>query len=112
MSAQGLDLSGGSKAREQEAQKSFKARMTKRYCPEPPSEKPLWCPSARFMEDIFGPGPSKDLFSPRDGLFLCAKVELLLEEGIIAIVPDVEHEPADPEHSLNDQDKRRARLRE
>ena len=30
---------------------------------------------------------------------------------VIAIVPDVEDEPADPEHPLNDQAKRRAILK-
>ncbi|CAG7566369.1 unnamed protein product, partial [Fusarium equiseti] len=30
------------------------------------------------------------------------------EDGIIAIVPDVEHEPANPKHPLNDQVERRA----
>ncbi|KAJ4013723.1 hypothetical protein NW766_005962 [Fusarium irregulare] len=63
------------------------------------------------MEDTFGRGPSTDLFSPRNGLSLCAKIEILLDKGIIAIVPDVEDEPADPEHPLNDQAKRRAILK-
>lgn len=58
------------------------------------------------MEDIFGRGSSRDLFSTRNGLFLCAKIEILLDKGVIAIVPDVEHELADPEHPMNDQIER------
>jgi hypothetical protein len=128
-SAQRLGLSGGSKPRDNEYQRSFRVRTIKRYCPERPGDdKSLWCPVgriegtstniraahlfpyrlARYMEDIFGRRSSRDLFSPRNGLFLYAKIELLLEDGIIAIVPDVEHELADPKHPLNDQVECRA----
>ncbi|KAF4458750.1 hypothetical protein FALBO_14504 [Fusarium albosuccineum] len=53
------------------------------------------------MDDIFGKGSVDEIFSPLNGLFLHVKVEAALDKGLIAIVPDVDLEPADRQIGLH-----------
>ena len=67
---------------------------------------------APYKKEIFGEKSSRELFSPRNTLLLSQRVEEALDKGYIAIVPDVELDLAEPECPHNDQDERRAHLRE
>ncbi|QPC71898.1 hypothetical protein HYE68_002650 [Fusarium pseudograminearum] len=121
--------------RDTSLQSNMAAEMKRVYCPDPPEEgmeKHRWDPvlhrwvysdiihashlypwsQGAFMDDIFGRGSSDDLFSPCNGLFLHQEIEAALENGYIAIVPDLDLEPADPKFSLNDKDDRQDRVKE
>ncbi|KAM0345094.1 hypothetical protein ACHAPU_006980 [Fusarium lateritium] len=65
-----------------------------------------------FMDDIFGKGAIKELFSPRNGLFLHTAIKKALELGLVAIVPDIDLEPKDPRMPLDDQQKRQDRVKQ
>lgn len=64
------------------------------------------------MDDIFGKGASSEIFSAVNGLFLDTEIEDALNKGLIAIVPDVDLEPRNPQLPQDDQDERQQRIRE
>ncbi|XXG99566.1 hypothetical protein Hte_005905 [Hypoxylon texense] len=51
------------------------------------------CKSAEHMDLIFGENSREDLMTAANGLFLCPDIEKALDQGYVAIVPDVELEP-------------------
>ncbi|UZP40130.1 hypothetical protein NXS19_007946 [Fusarium pseudograminearum] len=119
--------------RDTSLQSNMAAEMKRVYCPSHPEdlEGYRWDPilhgwldscfvrtahlfpwsQGAFMDDIFGRGSSDDLFSPCNGLFLHYRIEAALENGYIAIVPDLELEPADPMFSFNDKDDQQDRVK-
>ncbi|CAG9984344.1 unnamed protein product [Clonostachys byssicola] len=104
--------------------------MAKVYCPDPPAHRYRWDPvvqkwrpalravhlfpyrQSTSMDEIFGQGASKELFQPVNGLFLHRRIEKALKDGLLAIVPDIDLEPVDPQFPLNDQQERNDRVRE
>jgi len=58
---------------------------------------------------IFGLGAKADIFSPENGLFLD---EEILDQGLIAIVPDVDLQPKDKDLPHADLAERNQRLRD
>ncbi|SPJ85114.1 uncharacterized protein FTOL_10972 [Fusarium torulosum] len=126
-----LGLDGGAGQRDNTAQTKMRKTMREAYCPDA-GDRALWdpvfvkwesalvmkavhlCPwkQNQTMDEIFGPGSHKELFSPYNGLFLHPDTEDALVKGHIAIVPDVELEPADAKLPQNDQRERNDRLLE
>lgn len=110
-------------------QAKFKKALIKAHCPDPPADGYTWDPvvgdwfetliaahlfpysQGMFMDDIFGKGSRKELFSPVNGLLLHPKIKYALDKGWVAIVPDIELEPADPDLPLNDQEERCNRVK-
>ncbi|KAJ0382790.1 hypothetical protein COL922a_011831 [Colletotrichum nupharicola] len=64
------------------------------------------------MDTIFGPGTVKELFKAQNGLFLHKDIEQALDDGVRAIVPDIDLEPADLDFPLTDTEDRKQRLRD
>ena len=52
--------------------------------------------SAETMDQIFGEGAIKEIFSSYNGLFLDPEIESALDKGYLVIIPDQEIEPQDP----------------
>ncbi|KAI8245730.1 hypothetical protein K4K55_000939 [Colletotrichum sp. SAR 10_96] len=118
--------------RDNKDQLSFRDQMLKRYCPDRQYKDLRWDPVLgewgrsewihaahlfphRFkdsMDSIFGPGTIKELFKAQNGLFLHKDIEQALDDGVLAIVPDVDLEPADLDLPLNDAEERKQRLRD
>ncbi|KAM0368860.1 hypothetical protein ACHAPK_006522 [Fusarium culmorum] len=119
--------------RDTSLQSNMAAEMERVYCPDHPKdwESYRWDPvlhdwldrrianaahlfprsQGAFLDDIFGRGSTDDLFSPCNGLFLHHEIEAALENGYIAIVPDLDLEPADPKFPLDDNDDRQDRVK-
>ncbi|EYB28008.1 hypothetical protein FG05_30291 [Fusarium graminearum] len=132
--AAGPASTAGQGKRDTSMQSNMAAEMKRVYCPDHPEdlEGYRWDPvvhdwldsdivhaahlfpwsQGAFMDDIFGGGSSDDLFSPCNGLFLHKRIEAALENGYIAIIPDLDLEPADPMFPLNDKDDRQDRVKE
>ncbi|KAF7560138.1 hypothetical protein G7046_g4011 [Stylonectria norvegica] len=128
----GLNLPGGVGRRDTSQQSNFVASMMEAYCPDPPADNYRWDPvlqrwqdsanvkaahlfpyrQSHFMDDIFGDGASSELFTATNGLFLHFHIEKALDDGVLAIVPDLDLEPADPSLPLNDQQERQDRVKE
>lgn len=126
-----LGLDGGASQRDKTAQTKMRKTMREAYCPDA-GDRALWDPvfvkwesalvmkavhlypwkQNQTMDGIFRPWSHKDLFSPYNGLFLHPDIEDALVKGHIAIVPDVELEPADTKLPQNDQRERNDRLLE
>ncbi|KAI0390586.1 hypothetical protein F5Y17DRAFT_471549 [Xylariaceae sp. FL0594] len=68
--------------------------------------------SIKFMDIIFGPGSVKDISTASNGIFLDKAIEKALEQGYLAIVPDVCLEPADEEHPAADLHERRQNVKD
>ncbi|KAG8677763.1 hypothetical protein FPOAC2_03903 [Fusarium poae] len=68
------------------------------------------CSQGIFMDDIFGKGSRKELFSYKNGLLLHEEIEKALANGSVAIVPDIDLEPANPELPLDDKEERDQRI--
>ncbi|KAF4333440.1 hypothetical protein FBEOM_12755 [Fusarium beomiforme] len=111
-------------------QGNFKKRLIKFYSPNPPALNYKWDPvvhawftaevigahlfpykQGMFMDDIFGKGASDELFRPENGLLLHTEIKYALDKGWVAIVPDIELEPADPDLPANDQEARCERVK-
>lgn len=128
----GLDLPAGVGRRDSSLQSNFVASMIKAYCPDPPAIDHRWEPvlqkwmdddcvhaahlfpyrQSPCMDEIFGKGASEELFAPENGLFLHKHIENALNKGLLAIVPDLDLDPADPQFPLNDQQERQNRVKE
>ncbi|KAK1505468.1 hypothetical protein CABS01_00936 [Colletotrichum abscissum] len=130
----GLDAtSAGIGSRRSTDQQKFKKKMLNAYCPKSlrPSRDSVWepvlhkwvetplCKAAHLypwsqlhsMDLIFGSEGPRDIFSPKNGLILHTKIEWALDHGVIAIVPDVDLDPKNPDFPLEDQEEREERLR-
>ncbi|CEI68060.1 hypothetical protein FVEN_g7671 [Fusarium venenatum] len=112
-------------------QSNFKQALIDAYIPrrKRPIRKVLWDPvigdwfqtlqgahlfpysQGIFMDDIFGKGSQKELFSYKNGLLLHEDIKKALENGFVAIVPDIDLEPASPRLPLNDKEERDQRIR-
>ncbi|KAF4419181.1 hypothetical protein FACUT_11561 [Fusarium acutatum] len=64
-----------------------------------------------WMNEIFGAGAREELFAPENGLFLHVTIEKALEKGKIAIVPDIDMEPANPMMPNEDLRERQDRMK-
>ncbi|KAM0229085.1 hypothetical protein ACHAPO_010240 [Fusarium lateritium] len=64
-----------------------------------------------FMDYVFGKGSQKEPLSYRNGLLLYVDIKIALENGFVAIVPDIDLEPANPSLPLNDKEERDQRIR-
>ncbi|KAF4449391.1 hypothetical protein F53441_7370 [Fusarium austroafricanum] len=127
----GLDISGSVGKRDSSVQKNFGAKMAAVYCPNPESEGDRWDPVLAtwassdsinaahlypwrqhlFMNEIFGPDSINDLFEPCNGLFLHKKIKRALDLGQVAIVPDLDLDPSDPDRPLDDLKERQDRVK-
>lgn len=67
---------------------------------------------ADSMDAVYGRGARKDLFTPRNGLFLHHLIERALRQGHIAIVPDVHIVPQDPFFFFKNQSQQCRRIRD
>ena len=109
----------------------MRMKMKEKYCPDAP-EGLLWDPiggcwewasnmhaahlyawrQVESMDIIFGSGAKAEIFSPENGLFLGEKIEKALDQGLIAIVPNVDLEPKDKDIPRDDLADRNQRLRD
>ncbi|KAL2696906.1 hypothetical protein AAEP93_002201 [Penicillium crustosum] len=107
----GLAIKGtGAGQRDTNQQSSFRADMIQAYEAKHPTKEWVWCPilgdytddddiqaSHLFpymngqdtMDAIFGKTRPGELFSPRNGLLMCRKLERYFDAGKFVIVPDV-----------------------
>ncbi|KAF4976145.1 hypothetical protein FZEAL_7164 [Fusarium zealandicum] len=128
----GLDLPGRAGPRDSSAQANMAQAMDEAYCPVPIFDGYRWDPvlhiwyesevihaahlfpwrQSQSMDDIFGKGSVSEIFSPLNGLFLHKTVEAALDKGLIAIVPDVDLEPAGPDLPELDRQEHSDRCRE
>ncbi|EKV11278.1 hypothetical protein PDIG_51140 [Penicillium digitatum PHI26] len=110
-STMGMAIKGtGAGARDTSQQSNFRAAMIETYKAKHPTEPWLWCPilgdytddddiqaSHLFpcrngqdcLDAIFGKTRAEELFSPRNGLLLCKKLERYFDSGKFVIVPDI-----------------------
>lgn len=110
-SSMGLAIKGtGAGQRDTNQQSSFRADMIQAYEAKHPTKEWVWCPilgdytddddiqaSHLFpymngqdtMDAIFGKTRPGELFSPRNGLLMCRKLERYFDAGKFVIVPDV-----------------------
>ncbi|KAJ5406619.1 hypothetical protein N7465_007903 [Penicillium sp. CMV-2018d] len=100
----------GAGQRNTSQQSNFRTDMIQAYEAKHPSEEWLWCPilgdytdeddvqaSHLFpcmngqdtMDAIFGKTRPEELFSPRNGLLICSKIERYFDAGKFVIVPDI-----------------------
>ncbi|KAJ9489208.1 hypothetical protein VN97_g4079 [Penicillium thymicola] len=100
----------GAGQRNTSQQSNFRRDLIQAYKAEHPTEEWLWCPilgdytdeddiqaSHLFpymngqdtMDAIFGKTRPEELFSPRNGLLLCRKLERYFDAGKFVIVPDI-----------------------
>lgn len=100
----------GAGQRNTSQQSNFRTDMIQAYEAKHPSEEWLWCPilgdytdeddvqaSHLFpcmngqdtMDAIFGKTRPEELFSPRNGLLMCRKLERYFDAGKFVIVPDI-----------------------
>ncbi|KAF4487829.1 hypothetical protein FAGAP_11312 [Fusarium agapanthi] len=127
----GLDLPGGAGRRSKTRQSNMVQSIIKCYCPEPLIAEHRWDPVLRdwvhrdlvkgahlypwkqgaWMDEIFGPGTREELFAPQNGLFLHTTVEDALDKGQIAIIPDIDMEPANPMMPDDDLKERQDRIK-
>ncbi|KAF5981983.1 hypothetical protein FBULB1_4485 [Fusarium bulbicola] len=123
------EITMGAGARDGRDQKKFKKALIKAFCPTDAGLNWAWDPvmadwasdligahlfpfaQGMFMDDIFGKGSIDELFAPVNGLLLTKKIKEALAMGVVAIVPDIELEPADPKLPLNDQKERCKRVK-
>ncbi|KAG8673663.1 hypothetical protein FPOAC2_07119 [Fusarium poae] len=128
----GFDMPRGQGQRNNSAQSNMCTAMWNVYCPDAKSTKMRWDPirhkwgdsentnaahlfpwsQSAFMDEIFGNGAAKELFSPRNGIFLHKFVEQALDKGLIVIVPDIDLNPTEPDLPLNDETIRQKRSKE
>ena len=131
-SPQGLNIRNGGKGRrETNIQSDMRKQMKEMYCPDAP-KRALWDPitanwemagtlhvahlyawrQVDSMDAIFGPGSKDEIFSPRNGLFMRKSISNALDEGRIAIVPNVDLEPKDQDFPHDDLAKQTQSLRD
>ncbi|KAI2620582.1 hypothetical protein GGR54DRAFT_105488 [Hypoxylon sp. NC1633] len=131
-SPQGLNIkAAGVGRRDASAQSNMFQQMRDKYCPDAP-EGLLWDPiigrwelknnlhaahlyawrQVESMNAIFGLGARDDVFSPVNGLFMLGDIEKALDQGLIALVPDVDLEPKDSRLPNTDLAERNQRLRD
>ncbi|OBS29628.1 hypothetical protein FPOA_03567 [Fusarium poae] len=126
----GLATNMGVGPRDISDQSNFKQELIRAYSPQRKSfeRTKLWEPvigqwydSLRgahlfpysqgiFMDDIFGKGSREELFSYKNGLLLHEEIEKALANGSVAIVPDIDLEPTNPELPLDDKEERDQRI--
>ncbi|KAF4457818.1 hypothetical protein F53441_332 [Fusarium austroafricanum] len=136
-STMGLNLGGkgtttGNGRRDSKVQSRFVKDMVQLYCPNQKYTNFKWepvmgcwlsdkqCNAAHlfpvkqsfWMDEIFGKGASNELFSPRNGIFLEEAIKKALDQGKVAIVPDIDLDPKDPELPLLDQQERVKRAKQ
>jgi HNH endonuclease len=130
-SPQGLNIKTGVGRRETSDQSNMVRQMREKYCPDAPKDL-LWDPitgqwepkghlhaahlyswrQVDSMDAIFGPGAKAEIFSPVNGLFLSEHVEKALDQGLLALIPDVDLEPKDSHLPCDDLAERNQRLRD
>ncbi|KAI7759891.1 hypothetical protein LZL87_010313 [Fusarium oxysporum] len=130
-SPSGFNLPGGMGERDNSLQGEMAELMYDVYCPDRPAPSYRWDPvigeyfdskaaraahlfpwrQSAYMNDIFSKGSYDELFRPENGLFLHWRVEDALDKGRIAIVPDVDLDPADPLLPMNDQQEIQDRVK-
>ncbi|CAI0643352.1 unnamed protein product [Colletotrichum noveboracense] len=129
---QSMEINIAVSKRDNKDQLAFRDHMLKKHCPDRRYKSCCWDPvlaewnrreifhtvhlfSHRFrdsMDTIFGPGTVKELFKAQNGLFLHKDIEQALDDGVLAIVPDIDLEPADLDFPLTDTEGRKQRLRD
>ena len=130
-SSQGLNIKTGVGRRETSDQSNMVQQMKEMYCPDAPAGA-LWDPiigkwglqgglhaahlyawrQVESMDAIFGPGAKADIFSPVNGLFLGEELEKALDQGLIALVPDVDLELKEGHLPRDNVAERNQRLRD
>ncbi|EQB58592.1 hypothetical protein CGLO_01143 [Colletotrichum gloeosporioides Cg-14] len=128
---QSMEINIAVSKRDNKDQLAFTDHMLKKYCPDRPYKNCCWDPVLaewnrseifhtvhlfphRFrdsMDTIFGAGTLKELFKAQNGLFLHKDIEQALDDGVLAIVPDIDLEPADLDFPLKDTEELKQRLR-
>ncbi|KAF5524037.1 hypothetical protein CGCA056_v004293 [Colletotrichum aenigma] len=129
---QSMEINIAVSKRDNKDQLAFGDHMLKKYCPDRRYKDCCWDPVLaewnrseifhtvhlfphRFrdsMDTIFGPGTVKELFKAQNGLFLHKDIEQALDDGVLAIVPDIDLEPADLDFPLKEPEERKQRLRD